>query len=126
MNPPKLPCMHGLLPHTGSHASTTCSPTHTGLTSTNEGTDTTAPVSRVAFLVPAPEAVLPFTPGGVSVICVNSQGRRSERDGTEFSSDATRMIIFACYSHALLHATPRLPTTRSTNCGGSTEMTLPL
>ena len=62
---------------------------HTGPTSTKEGTDTTAPVSRVAFLVPAPEAVLPFTPGGVSVICVNKWG---ERDGTEFSSDAAPMI----------------------------------
>ena len=38
------------------------------LTSTKEGTWTTAPVSSVAFLVPAPDAVLPLTPGGHSVI----------------------------------------------------------
>ena len=37
-------------------------------TSRKDGTDTTAPVSRVALFEPAPEAVLPLTPGGVSVI----------------------------------------------------------
>ena len=49
---------------------------------TNSGTFTVAPVSRVAGLLPPPEAVSPFTPGSV---CVTS----SSTDAASWMSDGS-------------------------------------